>query len=288
MQNQRQRVDGDGYTLYREPGRTIIQEGDQYFIRQDENQRFDDLGGNVQRIRRRNTLVTIYTGQDGDQIITTTDRDGRLIRRVKRFPGGREIVLIDNTYQGSSPVYNGGVVLLPPPPLELPPERYIVDADTAPEGFIYEALTAPPVARLPRRYTLDEIRGSPDLRNHMRSVDLNTINFETGSWEITPDQAARLQAMAQALLQAVQQNPREIYLIEGHTDAVGSAVDNLSLSDRRAQAVATVLTRNYAVPPENLTTQGYGAQYLKVQTQDASRENRRVTVRRITPLLNGK
>jgi outer membrane protein OmpA-like peptidoglycan-associated protein len=39
------------------------------------------------------------------------------------------------------------------------------------------------------------------------------------------------------------------------------------------------------VPPENLTTQGYGEQYLKVPTEGPSRENRRVAVRRITPLL---
>ena len=42
------------------------------------------------------------------------------------------------------------------------------------------------------------------------------------------------------------------------------------------------------MPPENLTTQGYGEQYLKVNTQDAARENRRVTLRRITPLLAGQ
>ena len=67
---------------------------------------------------------------------------------------------------------------------------------------------------------------------------------------------------------------------------MGSQVDNLSLSDRRAQSVATLLTQNFKVPPENLATQGFGAEHLKVQTQSASRENRRVTVRRITPLLN--
>jgi len=76
-------------------------------------------------------------------------------------------------------------------------------------------------------------------------------------------------------------------LIEGHTDAVGSDVDNLSLSDRRAESVALVLTQNFQVPPENLTTQGYGAHELKVQTMEPSRENRRVTIRRITPLLTG-
>ena len=47
------------------------------------------------------------------------------------------------------------------------------------------------------------------------------------------------------------------------------------------------LTQQFGVPAENLTSQGYGAQYLKEQTSGPSRINRRVTIRRITPLLNG-
>ena len=83
-------------------------------------------------------------------------------------------------------------------------------------------------------------------------------------------------------------NPREVFLIEGFTDAVGSDVDNLSLSDRRAESVAIALTQHFGVPAENLATQGYGAQYLKVPTSGPERANRRVTVQRITPLLIGQ
>jgi outer membrane protein OmpA-like peptidoglycan-associated protein len=87
---------------------------------------------------------------------------------------------------------------------------------------------------------------------------------------------------------AIAANPSEVFLIEGHTDAVGSEIDNLSLSDRRAESVALVLSQQFGVPAENLTTQGYGAQYLKVPTPGPERANRRVTVRRITPLLTGQ
>ena len=78
-----------------------------------------------------------------------------------------------------------------------------------------------------------------------------------------------------------------MFLIEGHTDAVGNDTDNLSLSDRRAESAAALLTQQFGVPAENLTSQGYGEQYLKVPTEGPERQNRRVTVRRITPLLNG-
>ena len=75
-------------------------------------------------------------------------------------------------------------------------------------------------------------------------------------------------------------------MIEGHTDAVGNDVDNLSLSDRRAESVAVALTEQFQVPAENLVTQGYGEQYLKVPTEGPEIVNRRVAVRRITPLID--
>jgi outer membrane protein OmpA-like peptidoglycan-associated protein len=153
--------------------------------------------------------------------------------------------------------------------------------------LLYETLTAAPVEPLERSYALDEVLYTANLRDRMPRIDIDTITFDFGSWEVTPDQAAKLRPLAEAMLRAIELNPNEVYLIEGHTDAVGTEEDNLSLSDRRAEAVAIVLTEQYGIPPENLTTQGYGEEYLKVSTQDAERRNRRVTVRRIGPLLAG-
>lgn len=284
-----ERREGD-YTIIREPGRTIIRDDDnRAIIRRDETQRFRDLGLDTRSERRGEETVTIYDRPDGTQIVTVTDSEGRLLRRSRRQRDGAEFVIIDNVRRdGPRPRFAEEVVELPPPPLRIPRERYIVDAERADERLIYETITAPPIAPVPRRYTLDEVRYSPDLRAHMRSVDVDTINFDSGSWIVTPDQAGRLRVIAQAVRQAVERAPNEVFMVEGHTDAVGSDIDNLSLSDRRAQSVAEILTRDFGVPAENLTTQGYGEQYPKVQTQEAARENRRVTLRRITPLLTGQ
>ena len=86
----------------------------------------------------------------------------------------------------------------------------------------------------------------------------------------------KLAAIAEGLNRAISENPSEVFLIEGHTDAVGPDVDNLSLSDRRAESVAIALTQQFGVPAENLSTQGYGEQYLKVPTDGPERANRRV------------
>lgn len=77
----------------------------------------------------------------------------------------------------------------------------------------------------------------------------------------------------------------EVFLIEGHTDVVGSATYNLALSDRRPESVALALTEYFDVPPENLIVQGYGEAFLKVDSELEERANRRASVRLITQLL---
>nr|WP_244665334.1 OmpA family protein [Afifella marina] len=144
---------------------------------------------------------------------------------------------------------------------------------------------APPVEGVERIYTLEEVRDSSRLRDKLRRVDLDAITFDTGSAAISRSQIGELSAIGQAIEDVLSRNPNEIFLVEGHTDAVGSDVSNLALSDRRAESVAIVLSENFDIPPENLVTQGYGEQYLKVPTETAERSNRRVAVRRITPLI---
>src|SRR5258708_16198149 len=91
--------------------------------------------------------------------------------------------------------------------MRTPQNRSIVDHEGAPPDLIYDTLEAPQVERIDRRYTLDEIRYSPTLRQRMPSIDLDTINFATGSWEIPPDQASNLQVIADALNRPISPNP---------------------------------------------------------------------------------
>lgn len=287
MRNQRQEVVEGGRTIYREPDRIIIRDpSGQQYVRGNDLYRFRYGARDIRTETRGGETRTVVIRPDGSQIITVTGDDGRLLRRIRRDDRGREIIIIDNSYRDPRAV-GGFYVDLPPPVVRMPYNRYIVSADEAPPEVIYETMVAPPVERIERRYSLDEIRYSPNVRMRMPSIDVNTINFATGSWEIPPDQAAKLQVIADGLNRAIQANPREVFLIEGHTDKVGSDVDNLSLSDRRAESAATLLTQQFNVPAENLTSQGYGEQYPKEQIDGPSEINRRVTVRRITPLLSG-
>jgi OmpA-OmpF porin, OOP family len=287
FRGERREIQEGGRTVITEPGRIIIRDpGGQEYVRHSEVDRFRFGARDIQTQTIGGETRTVVIRPDGTQVITVIGRDGELLRRIRRDERGREIIIIDNSYRDPRAI-GGFYVDLPPPVVRIPYDRYIVDSEDAPPDLIYDTMVAPPVDRIERRYSLDEIRYSPNVRQLMPSIDVNTINFETGSWEIPPDQAAKLQVIADGLNRAIQRNPREVFLIEGHTDAVGSDVDNLSLSDRRAESAATLLTQQFGVPAENLTSQGYGKQYLKEQTDGPSRINRRVTIRRITPLLNG-
>ncbi len=282
--------DGGRRAILEEPDdRRIILEKDRAYVRHDEERRFARLGKRVKRERRKDgTTLSIYLSIGGVEIINIEDEDGRLLRRSRRGAGGREIVLVDNSrFYKSRPRGYGNVFLrLPPPSVRISRAKYIVDYDEASEDDIYEALIAPPVERLDRRYSLEEVRYGYGVRERMRRVDLDAINFAFGSWEVEESQYPRLERIARVLKRVLQRNPDEMFMIEGHTDAVGSDIDNLSLSDRRAESVAIILSDEFRVPPENLTTQGYGEEYLKVPSEGPSRENRRVAVRRITPLLS--
>src|SRR5437868_6455934 len=287
FRGQRQESDQGGRRVFTEPGRVIVVDpSGQSFIRHNEEERFRYGARDIQTQQVGGETRTVVIRPDGSQVITVVGRDGQLLRRMRRDREGREIIIIDNSYRDPRAV-GGFYVDLPPPVIRIPFDRYIVEADVAPPELIYDTMLAPPVDRIDRRYSLDEIRYSPSVRQLMPSIDLNTINFETGSWEIPPDQAAKLQVIADGLNRAIQRNPREVFLIEGHTDAVGNDVDNLSLSDRRAESAAELLTQQFQVPAENLTSQGYGSQYPQEQTSGPSRIHRRVTIRRSTPLLNG-
>ncbi len=288
----RERTEG-GRTIIQEGNRTIVRQDNRVFIQNDDSARFAAFRGAQFNRRPDGLRETFYVRPDGMRVITEHDANGRLMRRYRRGPDGREHAIIDNRNFWRNAAIGVGVgavaaaiaINLSRPTVTIARSRYIVDYDRATDDDLYEAMTAPPIERLGRPYSLEEIRYSPDLRDRMRRVDLDTITFESGAYDLEPEQFPKLERLARAILRALRNNPDEVFLIEGHTDAVGADVDNLSLSDRRAESVARILSDSFGVPPENLVTQGYGEQFPKIETAGAERANRRVALRRITPLM---
>lgn len=278
----------DRRVVERGDGRLVVRDGQREIVYSDDIER---MGRNARDVRierlddgRRRVVVV---KPNGDRIVTVYDRYDQIVTRTRIDAREREQYIIDNRRDGR---YEPGLVMdfgrvLPPLVLSIPQEQYVVESAYATPIEIEDALLAPPVETVERPYTLSEVRYSERLRDKVRRVDLDTITFDTGSADITSDQIDSLEFIGTAIGDIVDRDPNEVFLIEGHTDAVGSDLSNLTLSDRRAESVALALTEDFGIPPENIVTQGYGEQDLKVETDGPARENRRVTMRRITPLL---
>ena len=270
--------------------RVFLQYGDRVVVRGDDNDRFvrDGAEPYYERLPEGRVRETVER-RDGTQVVTIRNRYGDVIQRSRIDDRGREYVLFYAPELVDEPdreyVYRDPGLDLPPMRLRIPVQDYIIDTSSDPDRDYYRFLEQPPVEPVERVYSLDEVRYSARIRDKVRRIDLDTITFATGSAEIPMSQAQSLRKVADAMNKALEKNPAETFLIEGHTDAVGNDESNLVLSDERAASVANVLTDVYGIPPENFATQGYGERFLKVQTLGASQENRRVTIRRITPLV---
>ncbi|TCN28947.1 OmpA family protein [Sinorhizobium americanum] len=267
--------------------RVILGVGDRIFVRGDDRPRlrqnseesyYDNLSGG----RVRETIVR----PGGYQIVTVYNRYGDILTRTRVDRDGNEYVMMYTPeYEEDRPAIVDVGYDLPPMRLGIPVDEYIVDVAEDPDRDYYEFLSEPPVEQVERVYTIDEVRNSARLRDKVRRIDLDTIHFATGSAEVSMTQAKTLRGVADAMNKVLEKDPGETFFIEGHTDAVGADRSNLVLSDERAESVAVLLTEVYGVPAENLVTQGYGERFLKISTPEAEQENRRVTIRRVTPLV---
>jgi len=85
----------------------------------------------------------------------------------------------------------------------------------------------------------------------------------------------------QKLGELIQRNPRAVFRIEGHTDAIGSREYNLVLSQRRADAMKEWLVASLRLDPARIETVGFGPDKLKVPADRSIEEqqpNRRVEI----------
>jgi len=84
-----------------------------------------------------------------------------------------------------------------------------------------------------------------------------TLQFEFASVRLKPESIETLRNLGNALNQELKDE--KVFVIEGHTDAVGSRQYNDVLSDRRAEAVKDYLVREMGVLPDRLRIVGKGS-----------------------------
>jgi outer membrane protein OmpA-like peptidoglycan-associated protein len=160
-------------------------------------------------------------------------------------------------------------------------------ATTPSAAQIERKLEGAPRVVVPRnkRVTVRELKRRPEMRRIAPSIDIQSINFAFGSAEIGFSQYPKVENIATAMERILRRNRREVFLIEGHTDAVGSFASNQALSEDRAASLRSVLVREFGIPRRALETVGYGEEFLLVPTQNENWRNRRVTLRRVTDVI---
>jgi outer membrane protein OmpA-like peptidoglycan-associated protein len=260
--------------------RVVVERDGRYDILKDDDTLLRRPGADVQTERFADGSVrTRVILPEGGEVITIRAADGRILRRVRVMPDGQRVVLFDDTRQVQP------VDISQLPRAAAPVE---IEDGTTDEDELAEALRQARLRDVNRSFSLEQIRQIDAVRKLVPVVSLDRITFPFGSAAIPASEAEELNALGTAMRRAIRENPGAVFLVEGHTDAVGSAATNLLLSDRRAESVALALTEYFSVPPANMIVQGYGESDLRVETQDRSQANRRAAVRNITPLLTGR
>ncbi len=276
-------LDGGGKVVSNTGDRVVVQEpSGAYRIIKDDDILLRRPGNAVQtQTYSDGSTRSSVTGVDGSSTVTIRAADGRVLRRTRMLPDGRSVVLFDDTKTYArvdlSELERAGQTVAT--------RNY--DYSTSDVDQLRMALSASN-GQLPKRtFSLNQIRRIDAVRHLVPVITLDDITFKTGSSVIEADEAQDLSDLGRAMTAAIKEDPRQVFLIEGHTDTVGDASYNLALSDRRAESVALALSEYFGVPPSNMIVQGYGESDLRIRRQGDIRANRRGAVRNITPLLDG-
>lgn len=110
---------------------------------------------------------------------------------------------------------------------------------------------------------------SPDAKSV--PVDF-AIQFKLGSAEISPASEPTLREIAKIL----SLNPERCVVVEGHTDAIGSAESNMALSRERAASVVRFITEKSGIERGRLIPVGKGFSDPLKNLDPRDKKNRRV------------
>lgn len=101
------------------------------------------------------------------------------------------------------------------------------------------------------------------------------INFDTNKATIREDSVQAISLIAEML----KNSDLKVYIV-GHTDNVGTFVNNQQLSEKRAQSVVNELVSKYKIPANRMIAKGVGqlAPVASNSSEDGRQKNRRVEV----------
>ena len=129
--------------------------------------------------------------------------------------------------------------------------------------------------RKSRSLSMGEREEIADIASTKPNIDLD-IQFDYNSADIRTASMPAVQALGQAL-----SNPGlkgSVFVVAGHTDAIGGEAYNIGLSERRADTIKSYLVSKFGIAGSDLVTVGYGKDKPKDANAPMDPINRRVQV----------
>lgn len=180
------------------------------------------------------------------------------------LPYGNKVGVITNS-QYSFPMFDG--------------EKYSITVEAP--GFAPAKYMLDPAEANTEKKVIKDIElsnGSAPKPTHQigHVMRLNNLIFEVGNSKIDPESYGELDLVVNMM----KENPSMIIQLEGHTDYVGAAADNLKLSQRRVESVKNYVAAK-GISKSRLKTKAFGGSQplSRDNTPEAHRLNRRVEVR---------
>jgi OmpA-OmpF porin, OOP family len=202
---------------------------------------------------------------EGKVIHATTKEPITARITYQSLPYGNKIGVINNsTY--SFPMFDGEKYSITVEANGFSPAKYMLDPAQANEEM-----------KLIKDIELSDGGAQPEHHHNVGQVlRLNNLIFEVGKSKIDPESYGELDLLVNMMLE----NPKMIIQLEGHTDYLGNAKENLKLSQQRVESIRIYLT-DKGISRNRLKTKAYGGlqPLSRDNTPEAHRLNRRVEVR---------
>lgn len=180
------------------------------------------------------------------------------------LPYGNKVGVVNNNAY-SFPMFGG--------------EKYSIMVEAA--GFAPAKYMLDPAEANSQRKVIKDIElsnGTSKPNTHVAGhvMRLNNLIFEVGNSKIDPESYTELDLVVNMM----RQNPTMVIQLEGHTDYVGVASDNMKLSQRRVESVKNYIASK-GIAKSRLKTKAFGGTQplSRDDTPEAHRLNRRVEVR---------
>ena len=157
-----------------------------------------------------------------------------------------------------------------------PPQRVFISISSSTAAAYIGIVRLEDFEQTIKKVTADDIKKELD----EKGIATLYINFDTGKSRIKQESYEIITAIQNLL----EQNPDLKIAIEGHTDDVGDAAENLRLSENRARSVVIALS-DEGIDENRLSYKGFGESkpIEDNTTEEGKAKNRRVEIKKIEP-----